>query len=368
MKKPRRFCIAAKRSHYLEWVTALLILAPLVIFMAGSYHWEMGHAVLIVSVIAFMVVFAALSLWARQRYAATGRLIVDDLGMRLESELPRFLAAPYQGPWKVQWSEIDKVIPVDAVGLLQIRRKGFTAMPLAIKVLDWVPEDGTRAAAPRSGRRAPKMRETELWRVLEEHGLFGGKRRNTRAEALNFDLAKHPVTRALLAVMAVLVAYWAVDSIMAEEAWAEWRAAYVLPHVAIGIAGAVLGFVFMKIAAGPMAIPGQIAAVLAMFLGFSIGLASWTGIVRLNQLVGGPLSSEEYVRNETCDSLMPIKTELPPIEYTELAKGYWCQFPKDHKHLVLIRRGLGGLYQVDLTQHTEAIREFRRSGKAPKRS
>lgn len=361
MKKPRIFRVGQRRTYKLEAIAALLILAPLVALSFWAFHWEMPVAIFLIPLVVFLAAFAALMGWLQGRYAETARLTVDDSGVRLESEVPRFLGAAHQVPWRVEWSEIDKVAAVEAFGLVQIRRKGFAVMPIAIKVADWVPESVGPLAEEAGTPRRVRMRDTELWRALEERGLFGDHETDARAEALNFDLAKNPTTRAVLTVMAVLAGYWAVDSIMAREAWAEWHAKYILPHVVIGIAGAAIGFVFLVRGGRSGTVSKQVAAPLVAFLGLTVGLASWTGLARINQVVGGPLNEEEYVRNDNCDTLLPVKPELPPIEYTELARGYWCQFPKDRKHRVLVRRGLGGLYQVDMTKHTEAIREYRRA-------
>ena len=47
------------------------------------------------------------------------------------------------------------------------------------------------------------------------------------------------------------------------------------------------------------------------------------------------------------------------IEHKTIAMD-WCRFSIEQRHPVLIRRGLGGLYQIDLTRYIDAIRESRR--------
>ncbi len=100
---------------------------------------------------------------------------------------------------------------------------------------------------------------------------------------------------------------------------------------------------------------------LAVIVGFSAVTASYSALIRLNQLVAGPLEVKTYRRNASCERLLPLEPGLPEIEYAELAKAYWCTFPPDALHEVRLREGVFGLYQVDLTPHTEAIRRFRAS-------
>jgi hypothetical protein len=355
------FRIGARRKHRLELVVVLVLAAPVIMLGATAFHWEMlGEPVLLATIVLIAIV-VGLGAWAHIRYVKTARLSIDDGGMKLESEIPRFLAGGYQGPWEIRWDEVDRVSLVDWLGLLQIRRKGFARMWLALKLNDWTPEDAQ--GSPASGPTGPTadVRSTALWQELARRGLFTGHKSDPRVEALNFDLAKHPATKWALMVMAGLAAYWAIDGFFAHEAWAEWRAKYIVPHVVAGIVGAVVATFALKAARTPSPVPINIVMPLALLLGFTVALATWTGLIRVNQLVGGPLEEEPYVRNEACDKLLPIKQGLPAIEYTELAKGYWCQFPKDQRHTVLIRKGVANLYQVDLTRHTAAIKEYRQA-------
>lgn len=360
MNLPERvFRIASRRKYRLELVLALVIVAPVIMLTVAAFHWEMLRSFVLWAFILAVLVVLGMVVWAHGEYVNSARLSIDDWGMKLESDVPRFLGAAYQGPWQVEWHEVDRVSPLDSLGLLQIRRKGFASMPLALKILDWIPEESTGLTAPQAPPPA-NMRSTALWKVLEERGLFSGAP-DPRVEAFNFDLAAHPATKAALFAMAALALYWAADGMLAREAWAEWRSKYILPHAAIGFAGALAGLWALRSARAPSPVPFRIAMAVSILLGVTVSLASWSGLIRVNQVLGGPLVEEEYVRNTACDTLLPVKDGLPPIEYTELAKGYWCQFPKDKKHRVLVRKGIGGLYQVDLTQHTAAIKDYRRS-------
>ena len=182
-----------------------------------------------------------------------------------------------------------------------------------------------------------------------------------RGTALSFDLFGHRGTRAALVVAAVLVGYGLLDGYLAREAWPEWSWEYLLPHVLVGTLAAVLTLAALLSRKAAQTVPHTVTYVLALTVVMTAMIASWHGLFRVNQLAGGPLLSYAYVRVEACMSLVPVSAGLPVIEYSELARDYWCTYSQEHKHTVPVRRGLFGLYQVDLTEHTDAIRAFRGS-------
>lgn len=356
MAEARHYRVAAAPSRYLEWVVLVLLLAPLVMTVVSSYHWGMGSLLLFVPVIlmAGVMIFAALR--AQARYAETAVLRVDDEGMELESEVSAWVASAYQRSWAVAWRDVAQVSVLERLGLLQMRRRRMAMLPIALRLRDWVPHDAP-ADTP-----APKLlKDSQLWRDLQSRP-FARLPGALKAQPADFDLMQHPVTRGALFVMALLAGYWLTETFTGTEAWAEWSARYFVPHYVVGAIGAAACFLVLRRSAGRPAIPLPVVAVLSVLLGVTSGLASWSGLLRVNQVAGGPLLEEAYVRNSDCDTLLPRKAELPPIEYTPLARGYWCQFGPDHVHQVRIRRGIGGLYQVDLRPHTKAIREYRRAG------
>lgn len=347
----RVFRINPKRPRYIDLVIVLLCGAPLLMLALGAYHWEMWRGGLSFGSALAVTVILVVSFWADRVHAESATLTVGAHGMRMESDLPKWLG-PSAG-WSLAFDEIGRVGVVERFALVQFRKKGLSLAPVPVRIMDWI-EDAPGAKVPASAR---DFRQSELWKALEKAGVFD-KDADRHAEAVNFDLAKHPATRAALAVMAVLAAYWAFDSLVATEAWAEWGARYLLPPAVVGVVAAVVAGYLLKRPQVPM----QVAMMLAVLLGVTSSLASWVGMVRVNQVLGGPLEEQAYVRNDNCDTLLPKKEGLPPIEYTELARGYWCQFPKDVQHKVPVRQGLFGLYQVDLRTHTEAIREYRGRG------
>ena len=203
--------------------------------------------------------------------------------------------------------------------------------------------------------RRPDVRTTPLWKTLERRGLFAPTRFSP--SAADFDLARHPATRAALVAMAALMLYATAEFFLARERWAVLEPSIFLVPGAIGAVVAVLAFVVLANADRPARIPLQVTAPVAFVVGLATGVAAFYGLLRVNQWAA-PLEAHDYVRNVTCNALDPVETGLPSIEYDAPARQYWCSVPRDKRHTVLLRRGLGGMYQVDLTEHTRAIREF----------
>ena len=361
---PTRTFRIARHSSREGLVLAALLLAPLLTLgiMLAQFEdraWEKLrsrrelHVLLLVLPMA-----AAAGWWAQRQFVAHARLTVDERGIALDSGLPAWMGANH----RIGWSEVQKVAVMEPLAMVQVRKAGL-ARPLAIRMLMWVPADRPDTPMPKGGFfKRPDIRATPVWKTLEARGLFAPGREDARQDLVNFDLAKHPATRTALSAMAALAAYWAIDCFAAREAWAEWKPSYLLGPAVLGVAGALIAFMAMRASRARPAAPPQVIGALALFVGACVALASWPGLIRVNQVVGGPLEPHAYVRNASCDTLEPVEQGLPPIEYTGQAKAYWCSMPRDRQVTVPVRKGLGGLYQVDLTEHTRAIRQFRAQG------
>lgn len=356
----RVFRINPNRNRKLEHSLLLVAFAPLVMMALFGFQHELLGKLFEDPVFVILLLMMPLSLgfgaWADRRISKRARLTIDSRGLRLQNGLGPAISRGIE----CGWGEIAKVVVIERLGVVQIRRDRFGAAPLALRITDWVEDFPDATPAP--PKLAPSaMRTTALWKILEEAGLFSEKYAKGGMEAFDFDLAKHPATKAALAVLSGLFLYGAVDSLLRREAWVDLNLEYLTPHLIVGGGFALAGLFAFKLARKPAAIPNQVAIPLAGFVGLAAIFASWSFLVRVNQYFAGPLEERAYVRNAACDTLVPVDSGLPPIEYTELAREYWCQFPVDQRHPVPIRKGFWGLYQVDLTQHTDAIRTFRQA-------
>ena len=359
----RVFRINPERKHSFELLLLFLGLAPTVAIAIFAYRYEVLWKFLAdrsYLTLVFVMPFLGLGMvWINSRILAGARLTLDGQGLALTyREKPFFGLAPAPEE-HCRWDDIGKVRVIAGLRVVQIRRKRTMARPMVLKITDWVEE--VPGVADYSGRSSVPMRETALWKALEEAGLFSEQPTQGSTDALDFDLLGHPGTRFALIAMAGLFGYAALDAFLRKEAWADWGLPYLLPHVIAGIFAAAAAAFALLASRHPNPVPREVAIPLALLVGVSGGGASWSLLIRVNEWFGGPLEERAYVRNEACNTLIPVEPGLPAIEYTAMAKDYWCRFPIEQQHPVPIRKGLGGLYQVDLTRYTEAIRKFRRS-------
>ena len=297
----------------------------------------------------FVPVMTAVAFFTILRFRERARLVLDDNGLRMDTGLPAWLGS---AGWSIAWKDIAKVRTLSAAGVVQLQRKGSMVFR-PLRVHDWV-----RAGEPLPPAKlligARDLRTAPLWQALDRRGLFA---RHATPNAGDFDLAKHPATRAALVVMALLMTYAAADFFLARERWAVLEPSIFAVPGAIGLVFALLAFVIFLNANRPAPIPRDVSGPLALVFGLAVACAAFYGLLRLNQWAA-PLEAHEYVRNVSCNSLEPVEAGLPAIDYDDPARRYWCSFPRDKRHSVLLRRGLGGMYQVDLTEHTRGIREF----------
>lgn len=303
---------------------------------AGAIVWLQVCAY--VGVVGYSVI-------ARRRLRSSS-LVVDDSGIRLE---PKEAAGSFLFPArKMVWTALVQASYLRAVDTVQLRSK--SGFPLNFRARDWLLQPG-RAPVAEPGK------EPDLVRVLRARGVF--ERPNTGAAALEFDLFSNPATRTVLVGLAILIAYALVDTVAQVEAWAFFDSRYLLPHATLGLlAGAAVYWWFTSFAAA-RDVPKPVMGGLTIMVLFVVAVASYVGGIRINQFAGEPLAAIEYHRDASCDNLVPVDSQFPAIEYTSLSRDYWCSIPVTRPVPVQVRKGLFGLYQVNLSEHTDAIRRYR---------
>ena len=338
------------RAGKLEAVLVAAFVAPLAMMLLFASTWgEVARLARLPEFWIFLALVAsAWPVWMliQRRLAASALLSLDGEGMTMRSGLPGFWRSALRADWQCRWADIGSVAVLEGLGMVRITRASGGA-PIVLRLTDWVREG---SASP----GASAMRSSELWQAMDAAGVFGRTAAGPH-DALSFDLWKHGGTRAALVWTACLFAYGAIDALVSRESWAgyDWR--YYLPHVVAGVlAFAAAAYGLLRTRA-----PLLIAIVSAVTLGFTAVFASYSALIRVNQLVAGPLETKAYRRSAACDALVPLEQGLPEIEYSGLAREYWCSHLAIAIHEIPVRKGLFGLYQVDLSAHTEAIRRFR---------
>jgi len=330
------------------------VLASLAISVAGGMWWLWRWEVIDPAAIKLLVERSTASFWlalaiiacgvgaavAVQRQMRSTVLILDSEGIRMEMKAPWPVAMLALNQRRIAWAELAHVSHLPRFGIVQLLKKEKLALPWPIRLHDWRPD---------------------LLPVLDRLGVLAEYPKATSAAAMEFDLAANPATRRVLVCFVGLALYSVVDNMLQDEAWAFFNMAYCLPHAIVGAAAAVALGLWLKHAEVARDVPQQSVAGLAVLAALIFGTASYIGGVRINQAFGGPLIEAEYHRNAACNALDPVDKDLPVVEYTDLAKGYWCSIPITRAVKVPVRQGLFGLYQVRLAEQTQAIRAYRES-------
>lgn len=343
------FCVLAAVAWLVRWE---LTDADSLRKVAASLGW--GAVIQLV----LMVVAVALAV-AMQLQLRSARLVLDAVEIRLETPSAIGFMAMLAGHRRMEWKELKNVSQLTGFGAVQLRAAGQWTPPWAIRLNDWRLAEGpagTQTADAPSGREQP-----DLLRVFHQLGLFEQYKPSAEAVAMSFDLFAHPATRWVLGGYAAMGIYCVAERLLQEEAWAFFNRAYCVPHVVAGVLAACAVFLVLKFARIARGVPASVAqglAVLALVLG---GVTSYMAGIRVNQLAGGPLVQADYRRSADCANLLPADKRLPVVEYTSLSRAYWCSIPETQTVKVRVRQGLFGLYQLNLSEHTQAIRQYRLS-------
>jgi|GEM_PF-1422700 len=300
----------------------------------------------------FFVILA--SNFAILKFNRSARLYIDSSGVRLkllpESDwtILRFLEK------ELLWADLKDVNYMKRLQLIQLRSRlsGRHMGHMTIRLNDWQMQTTTHGSQANDA-------EPDLIKVLREFDIFEKYPSNSQRETSSFDLTKNAATKKLLLVLSCLVVYCFVDVMSQHEGYAFFNLSYCLPHIVSGSLIAVILAYLLFRASGRDFIPPGIIGVLAVMGGITFGTASYVAGIRINQFVGGPLLEARYHRDVGCENLLPEDTSLPVVEYTHMTRDYWCSKTTDEVLTIKVRKGLFGLYQFDLREHTQAIRDYR---------
>lgn len=355
--RPVVFVHAARKASPLDKIVVGLLLLLVVAVLAFVLRWELADLDSLKKVLGLLagqwtfwlpivlaVVFGALTHASLGRYT----LVLDGEGIRLDATGLLKL-----GMRKMRWQDIKSIAHVGRQQWLRLQP--HSGLPWLLMLRDW--------RLPDAPMPPPRLAEPDLLRVLRERGILDRLEVPSGRSIEDFDLAAHPRTRAALVLLGVCGLYAVAERLLQREAWAFFNLAYLLPHIALAAVCAVALGWWVSRPAGGTQVPSGVGAMLSVLSLVAFGAASYAGGIRVNQWVGGPLEEAAYHRDADCMNLLPPAPDLPVIEYTALAKGYWCSIPAKDTVPVLVRRGLFGLYQVDLTPHTQAIRRHREGGR-----
>lgn len=337
----------------LERSILLLLVALCLGVSAYTFRWEMLDVEHLVHVGAFLlerpsmllsIVLPLLAVIAIPLLTRASTIHIDSTGIQVRWTLPMLRPVVARN---VPWEQVTSVSYVPRTGLLAIRSSKGLAW--AVRASEWIDS----AAA---GSEENIDVEPVLVGLVRRRGLFN--RKSAAIDVTEFDLMSDRRTRLLIFLGAALGLYAMFDGMCQSESWAFFNAQYLMPHLVIGTAVAAITVAALWRSTATRALPRVIVFGMGMFIAMTAVLASYAVGVRVNQLLGGPLGAHVYHRDRECMNLVPVEADLPVIEYTKVTKTYWCRISGDEPVHVLVRRGLFGLYQVNLESHTEDIRRF----------
>lgn len=293
------------------------------------------------------------------------RLILSDDGITHESALPRLLRSTRNGnsDWHLSWDDIVQVDVHPLLHTLRIRSKGWP--PVVLRAHDWVEESQRERALLRRSELKNAMFTSTVWREFNARGLF--QRRGTEpADALSFDLSKHPLTQGTMLLGAACILYAAIDGVLCPESYPDFKEflPYLLPPTVIGCVCGALASLTLSTTRKPTRVPPEVTVVLAMLFALASAAAGYSGMLRINQWLGEPLRNEIYRRSTDCLTLLPQNPQLPRIDYSARARKFWCGFSPDQDIPVPLRKGLFGLYQMDLSDYSRRIGASAATGKS----
>lgn len=205
------------------------------------------------------------------RAMAACRLTVDDRGIRFENRARGGSATQYPRPWSVEWKDIDHVVANPTLGIVQLKYKG-RIVPIKILVRQWVAEDAPEPTAKRALFKRADPAQSQLWRELAARGLFEPGRFGAGRNISDFDMAKHPATRASLIAGVIVLAYGIADL------GVHPKPSFLVPSIVIAAFVAAATFMVVYRWRRPYAVPIAVTAVVTLFMGGATLIAAWAAL------------------------------------------------------------------------------------------
>ncbi|MFZ6777482.1 hypothetical protein ACO0LD_11700 [Undibacterium sp. Ji83W] len=362
---PASYVFVQKQDKH-TWVKRLLfatlLLFPFIAFFLWMLYQNLLKPEMLIRILAdasfppaFVLALIAAIVFddVAKIFYRSASLYIDDVGVRLK--------LPPKSRWAIlgflekdiAWTELKDATYVERFQLIQLRPQSGARF-LNIRLKDWQLQN--TGSNLNSGNAEP-----DLLTVFRELKILDKYPANTQLVEANFDLTKHPATKKLLFGIAILIAYSFVDTMLQHEEYAFFNLHYFLPHIVFGATFAVVLIVLMFKASKREFIPRSNVIGLAMLSGLVLGVTSYVGGIRINQLVRGPLLEARYHRDASCQNLLPEDKNLPVVEYPYHDRNYWCSKNIDEALTVKVRQGFFGLYQFDLSERNQAIGYYKKS-------
>jgi hypothetical protein len=296
--------------------------------------------------------------WYMVRVVRHERLTLDRGGIRYQSPL----AGPFAGlqpSWSHSWAQIrsaEITLPWMAnPNLLSIVLDVVTAKRRIVG--QWVPLDGPpQDLIPLSLRRPGadevlrRVHQSPLVEYMQRMGVKVEVNAKARGGfVLESNRAALSVTVAVVALLLYAVADFAFNT----ESYAE------KPQLQVFILGGIAVFVASAALLRLARVPGAESVGLGFLLGVAVGVASYPGALRLNQLTDRHgLQAHEYRMKEVA-VWEPRDAALPTLRFSDFLE-YWDQFKPGAQREFLLRRGALGFFQVEMAPVREEMKAYYR--------
>ncbi|MES2037880.1 MAG: hypothetical protein V4495_08590 [Pseudomonadota bacterium] len=351
----------AKHSWVKRLLFAILFLFPFVAFFLWMLYENLLKPEMLIRILAdasfppaFVLVLIAVIVFddVAKIFYRSASLYIDDAGVRLKLPPKSRWAILSVFEKDIPWTELKDATYGEHFQLIQLSPKSGAGL-LNIRLKDWQLQNTSGNLNSENAARDLLTVFLEL-RILEKYPA------NSQLVEAGFDLTKHPATKKLLFVIAILIGYSFVDTMLQHEEYAFFNINYFLPHIVSGVTFTVVLAGLLFIASKRKFIPRSNIIGLAILSGLVFGVTSYVGGIRVNQLLGGPLLEARYHRDASCLNLLPEDKNLPVVEYPYYARNYWCSKNIDEVLAVKVRKGLFGLYQFDLNERIQTIGHFKK--------
>jgi hypothetical protein len=296
------------------------------------------------------------------------RVSLSPSGISYTSPLPGALKK-FKPDWSLSWNEIRKIelgslnVNMNSPEFVQLTLLTATGKQQIFPVR-WVNANNYSRPAFhfRFGLSTPTRDDTlasamssEVMRYIS--GNFPGIPVEQNADSVQprTSLEKDAHGKKALGIVALLIAYAIVDFIVGPDAYIDEPSSLLHIFIPAGIGGAVLSGIWLY----RSALPAGEKTGLAFLIGVLVAVAMIPGALRINALTaphGG--ARYEYRVMPGMDSIVlrPVVEGIPSINYFSKNR-FWGKFGANDTYPVLVRKGILGFYQFDVSVIVDDIRK-----------
>jgi hypothetical protein len=292
------------------------------------------------------------------------RLVLDELGMRYVSPLPKALQS-IMPSWTFQWSEVRRaefktnlggqrpelVTVVFHTGL----RKRMIRPYRWVDAANFHPPSWKKQVAltrPKPEEITAQVMSSSVMQFLQTQPHI--KLAPLSTDQLKpFALGKNPVALGFVALFFISSIYAFVDAVFLNTETYATEPLYPV-YVAGGLAIALIGVWLMRAAEVPI----TETLVVAVLTGGAFGAALYPGLLRVNELTDtAGLQSYEYKMIEAA-YFVAEREGLPELRFPERHREFWAQYAPGSKHEFELRKGGLRFYQIDMKPIYNRIQDY----------